>query len=65
MEKAWSVFLSTADLLTLSEFQRREGDILTISLTLTKTVITQKAIQLKEATHLHGLSQKKKRIMAN
>lgn len=40
------------------------GGILAISLVLTKTVITQKAIQLKEAVHLHGSSQKK-RIMAN
>lgn len=57
---AWSVLLGIAGTLTFTEFQRREGDILAISLTLTKTVITQKAIQLKEAMHLHGLSQKKK-----
>lgn len=39
----------------------REGDILAISLVLTKTVITQKAIQLKEAVHLHGLSHTQKK----
>lgn len=38
---------------------RGGGGILAISLVLTKTVITQKAIQLKEAVHLHGSSQKK------
>ena len=32
------------------------GGILAISLVLTKTVITQKAIQLTEAVHLHGLT---------
>lgn len=40
-------------------FTGERGGILAISLVLTKTVITQKAIQLKEAVHLHGSSQKK------
>lgn len=60
-EKRDSVSPSIAGLLTFPEFQTREGDIRAISLALTKTVITQKAIQLKEAAHLHGLSQKKKK----
>lgn len=44
----------------LTSVSEETGDILSVSLVLTKTVITQKAIQLKEAVHLHGSSQKKK-----
>lgn len=46
-------------------FAGETGGILAISLVLTKTVITQKAIQLTEAVHLHGLTHAHIKIAAN